>query len=457
MKRELRITSSALAATNRLNKKSEVGQEDFAQMNAVGNGGKTIPMKETKAVRLSTNTLALIAGENSALMETRIESIAAITATSKQDSGEKKMMSQTSKWIAVIDADLISRKKHRFPNLACMKISAYYKGLGYTVVLKTDYDDLNIFDKVFISKVFTDTEVDESVLDLPNVSYGGTGFFYDKAPALPDEIEHHMPDYHLYDDWVESQLSKGAKVRDFIYYLDYSIGFLTRGCFRKCPFCVNKNYDKVHEHSPLEEFLDTDHKNICLLDDNFLGCAFWKELLTELQKTGKAFQFKQGLDERLLTEEKCELLFSSKYDGDFIFAFDNIEDAKLIQEKIILARKYSAATFKFYVFCAFDRKDKWDENFWVRDIFNTLIRIEILMKHRCIPYIMRFNRYEESPYKGMYIDIARWCNQPSLFKKKSLREFAIADGKKSSCYKYLSDFEDKFPEVAYFYDLKYER
>lgn len=368
-----------------------------------------------------------------------------------------KMKNLIPRRIAIIDADLISRKKQRFPNLACMKISAFYKELGCEVILKTDYEDLELYDKVFISKVFTDTSIDEKVLDMPNVSYGGTGFFYDKAPALPDEIEHHMPDYHLYDDWVESQLCKGAKARDFIYYRDYSIGFLTRGCFRKCSFCVNKNCVKVCEHSPIEEFLDPDRKKICLLDDNFLGSSFWKALLKQLQETRKAFQFKQGLDERLLKEEKCELLFGSKYDGDYIFAFDNIEDAMLIEEKITLARKYTAATFKFYVFCGFDRKAKWDDDFWVKDIFDTFIRIEILMKHRCIPYIMRFKRYEESLYKGMYIDIARWCNQPSLFKKKSLREFAIADGKKSACYKYLSDFEDKFPEVAYFYDLKFER
>lgn len=29
--------------------------------------------------------------------------------------------------IAIIDADLIGRKRHRFPNLACMKISGYWK------------------------------------------------------------------------------------------------------------------------------------------------------------------------------------------------------------------------------------------------------------------------------------------------------------------------------------------
>ena len=33
------------------------------------------------------------------------------------------------------------------------------------------------------------------------VSFGGTGFFFDKAPDLDPKIEHHMPDYHLYDKW----------------------------------------------------------------------------------------------------------------------------------------------------------------------------------------------------------------------------------------------------------------
>lgn len=32
--------------------------------------------------------------------------------------------------IAIIDADLIGRAKHRFPNLACEKISDYHKELG---------------------------------------------------------------------------------------------------------------------------------------------------------------------------------------------------------------------------------------------------------------------------------------------------------------------------------------
>lgn len=173
------------------------------------------------------------------------------------------------------------------------------------------------------------------------MTYGGTGFFYDKAPKLPAAIEHHMPDYHLYDGFVNQQIAAGKRPKEFDEYLNSSIGYLTRGCFRHCPFCVNKNYNRVEAHSPLSEFLDGRRKVISLLDDNFFGYAGWKDLLLELRATGKPFKFKQGLDERLLTPEMCELLFTSKYAGDFTFAFDNLKDARLIERKIVMARQYT--------------------------------------------------------------------------------------------------------------------
>ena len=211
--------------------------------------------------------------------------------------------------VAIIDADLVGKKKHRFPNLVCMKLSGHYKEYGDKVTLKLDYDNLDDYDQIFISKVFTDTPIDSQILQLNNVRYGGTGFYYDQAPSLPDEIEHHMPDYHLYDDWVYEQLNKGDKRLDYKYYLDYSIGYSTRGCFRHCEFCVNKNYNKVELHSPLHEFLDPSRKKICLLDDNVFGYSKWKNIFLELQSTGKSFQYKQGLDERLLTDEKMQNTF----------------------------------------------------------------------------------------------------------------------------------------------------
>ena len=101
--------------------------------------------------------------------------------------------------IAIIDADLLGRTKHRFPNLVCEKLSAYWKEHGAEVELKLDYENLDKYDKVYISKVFTDTWVPEWISEnvdmetgeanLPeNIFVGGTGFFFEKAPNLDDEI-----------------------------------------------------------------------------------------------------------------------------------------------------------------------------------------------------------------------------------------------------------------------------
>ena len=176
--------------------------------------------------------------------------------------------------IGIIDADLIGREKHRFPNLACEKISGYWKEQGAEVHLLMDYNWPEGYDHIYISKVFTDTESPDWLEESETVHIGGTGFYFDKAPNLPDEIEHHMPDYSLYDEWIsqevrraENEANKAGESFDraafmvqFKEYTDYSIGFLTRGCFRKCPFCVNQKYDRVFRHSPLNEFYVPDRK-----------------------------------------------------------------------------------------------------------------------------------------------------------------------------------------------------
>lgn len=358
--------------------------------------------------------------------------------------------------IGIIDADLIGRKKHRFPNLACMKLSSYYKKQGNDVSLLLNYNEIDRYDHVYMSKVFTDTEVPGKVLTDTKVTYGGTGFFYDKAIPLDYEIEHSMPDYHLYDEWQQIMIEQGVKKKDLIYYNDYSIGFTTRGCFRKCEFCVNKKYNKVEKHSELSEFIDMDKKYVCLLDDNILGYKSAKSIIKELNLLGKPFQFKQGMDIRLMTEELANMFNSCKYKGEYIFAFDNIEDSEKIIEKLTTWRMFCWKETKLYVFCGFDRNEKYSESFWKQDIVDTFKRIRILMSFECIPYIMRFNKYEESPYRGTYINLARWCNQPSFFKKKSYREFCIANGEKSAAMRYLKKFETDTPEIAkMYYDIKY--
>jgi hypothetical protein len=384
--------------------------------------------------------------------------------------------------IGIIDADLLGRKKHRFPNLVCEKLSGYWKQRGEVVHLLMDYDHLADYDQVYISKVFTDTPIPEWLLQYveeneDRIHIGGTGFYFDKAPNLPDEIEHHMPDYNLYDEWIEyeciraeEEAKKQGKVfkktsfmAQFKEYTDYSIGFVTRGCFRKCPFCVNQKYDHVFRHSPIEEFYDPSRKKICLLDDNVLGCPEWKNIFNELIDLNKPFKFKQGLDERLLTDEKCELLFGSSYDGDFTFAFDNISDYELIHRKLKLIRKYTKATaVKFYVLVGFESTD-------VTDIENMWKRVALLMQYRCVPYIMRYQNKNDTPWKRsefreMYITMARWCNQPSFYKKMSFRQYCAANqdrvktkGKDCTAMRALKSFEAEYPKIAEkYFDLRFD-
>jgi hypothetical protein len=84
--------------------------------------------------------------------------------------------------IGVIDAEFIDPNiKNSFPNLACMKISGYHKRIGDNVSLIEDvslfsFGELKKYDKIFISKVFTSTNIHSSLLKLPNVSWGGQVF-----------------------------------------------------------------------------------------------------------------------------------------------------------------------------------------------------------------------------------------------------------------------------------------
>lgn len=358
--------------------------------------------------------------------------------------------------IGIIDADLLDNGT-RHPNLALMKISGFNKELGHDVILLTSYSELDLYDKVYISRVFSFTNVPDGITTLPNVVIGGTGFFEDGGENLPDEIEHHMPDYDLYKDYVNTEMEKGRKRNAVADYLDYSIGFTTRGCFRKCSFCVNKKYDRAFVHSPVKEFYDASRPYIYLWDDNFLSHGSWEEILNTLEATGKPFQFRQGLDMRLMTDKKAKRLASTRYHGDFIFAFDHLEERDLIEEKLKLWRRYCSKTTKLYVICAYDSQDEKD----IRDVFE---RIKILMKYGCLPYVMRYQSYKDSPWRTLYVQIARWCNQPQFFKKKSFRQFCQANqdyhkNKETTCSAYQSmiDFEAAFPDIAKeYFDLRFD-
>lgn len=413
--------------------------------------------------------------------------------------------------IGLIDADLLDNGT-RHPNLAQMKISSYCKSQKHNVRLIFDNNFDNL-DYIVVSKVFNYTKIPEYIESLlnssnkpldsyntsiiadlellescisktPMINIGGTGFFEDGGRNLDDEIEHIMPDYHLYDDYIKLKISGGTKPSYFDDYLNYSIGFASRGCFRRCSFCVNKKYKAAFRHAKISEFLDPTRNSIYLWDDNVFALQDeWADIFKELEETGKTFQFRQGLDIRLIDKEKAKVLSKSAYHGDFIFAFDHIEDKDLISEKLRLWKQYSYnSTTKLYVLCAYDPTVKLQKyisknpditeselqqvklDCELKDVVNTLERIKILMEFGCLPYIMRFEAYNKSNFRDLYVQLARWCNQPEFFKKKSFKEFCVANQLASSnldkncrSYQAFLDFESKYPEISdRYFSLKYE-
>lgn len=400
--------------------------------------------------------------------------------------------------IGVIDADLLDNGT-RHPNLALLKISGFCKGKGHNVRLICDYAEIkgskkeHKYDLLIMSRVFKFTVIPDDIQRKINrglIYIGGTGFFEINGPVLPDEVEHYMPDYHLYEEFIELKTGGDEdKKKRYSDYLNFSIGFTTRGCIRQCGFCVNRLLNRVQEWSPVSEFLDKSRPKIYLWDDNIMAAPpkVFEKVMKDLESTGLPFQFRQGMDIRLMTAAKAELLTNVKYYGDFIFAFDHYKmddpkEKRQVEETIrglkVWREKCKRST-KLYVLVAYDAIDE-------TDIVGTFFRIKTLMEFGCLPYIMRFENYTNSRFKDMYIQLARWCNQPSFFKKMSFRQYCVRneeyhqglnkvyndsvyrttlefpDGFKKkdtycSCYRTMLDFEAEFPEIAKeYFDLRFE-
>ena len=394
--------------------------------------------------------------------------------------------------VGLVDADLLA-KGTRHPNLALLKIAGFLNDNNVEFELILDSKaDVSKYTHVYLSRVFTFTPLPDFYVntigspDENKFHVGGTGFYVTETNvkefsrkrsedmrkleddpflcSLPNhrggsrqygiDMARQMPYYHLYDSYVDMQVEKGFKREKYKDYLKYSIGFLTRGCIRHCPFCVNKMEKTITPYSELEWFLDDEvDKNgkrvrpyIYLWDDNFLASDYnvWKPLLQHLIDSKLPFQFRQGLDERMLAqsphgEEMAQMLSKSKYHGDFIFAFDNWRDRELIEKALKIWKRYNPKKgTKFYLFCGFMLTNDSHEKFY-KDIWELFHRIKILMSYGCVGYVMRHEDYHKYEISNLYIQIARWCNQQAFYKKMSFWEF---------CYRNQSYWEEKCLKVT---------
>ena len=313
--------------------------------------------------------------------------------------------------VGLIDVDNWQKLDNCFPNLPMMKLSAYHKKKGDQVEW---YDKQKHYDVVYVAKVFSFTPDFTDEIHADKVIKGGLGYaislndgfeIFDKSKHfdLQNEIEHTYPDYSLYG--IE----------------DEAFGFMSRGCPRGCFFCHVKDKEgrKAYKTADLSEFW-RGQKEIKLLDPNTLACPEWKDIFQQLIDSKAWVDFTQGVDIRLMTDEKCEMLMQMKL-KHVHFAWDRYEDKELIIPKFK----------KFKEMSGFKRSKV---SVYILTNYNTTIEqdIERVMFLRDLdfqPYVMRYNK--QNIKRGSKANaLARWVNNKRIFWSYPTFEMYMEEGRK---------------------------
>lgn len=411
----------------------------------------------------------------------------------------------TSYRIGLVDADLLDNGT-RHPNLVLLKLAGYLRDNNvFCELITSDDADISQYDLIYMSTVFTFTKKPKfyknATEEEKNQKFrcGGTGEYanetniplfrelraadmgrLERDPFLRKLKNHRggpkvhgidmarqMPYYDLYKPFIEGRIAEGEDADKYKDYLKYSIGFLTRGCYRHCPFCVNKLENRILPYSELEWFWDKSRPHVYFWDDNFLAAPYdvWRPILQRLIDEKVTFQFRQGLDERQLAEnehgaEMAEMLSKAHYHGDYIFAFDNWKDRDTIERALkIWKRCCPKKGTKFYLFCGF-KQTSADKNRFYQDIWEIFQRIKILMSYGCVGYLMRHEDYHKAPVSNLYIQLARWINQQQFYKKMSFWQFVYRNQSyweehslgKSDIQKLITYEEFKEKEASGYYE-----
>lgn len=249
------------------------------------------------------------------------------------------------------------------------------------------------YDKVFVSNLFDINKDRVSVINCPDVQFGGIG---SNNPHLQLPLEIEMTEPFYYPDE------------------DTSYGFITRGCIRNCWFCKVPRFEgKLKEYNTVESVVK--HKKVKFLDNNILAYPdHMKVFQWLLDHPEIKCEFNQGLDFRLVNDENLDALSRLNYMGEYIFAFDEPKYQPLLEKKLKLIKKYISKPWKlkFYIYYhpSMDLKQLIERVEWCRD-------------RECLPYVMRDIACWDCDNKEFLIDYAAYCNQAGHFKKMTFPQF----------------------------------
>ena len=256
--------------------------------------------------------------------------------------------------------------------------------------------DASRYDRVYISNIFDNNKERVSITGCDWIEFGGIGSICPDR-HLPPEIENTDPFYYDHEDT--------------------SVGFITRGCIRKCWFCKVPKYEGILKvYNDVEKIVK--HEKVKFLDNNILAYDRHCEVFQWLIDHNIRCEFNQGLDFRLVNDENMELLSKLRYMGDYIFAFDDPRYKEAIEEKLIVIKRWISQPWKIKFYLYYNPS---------MEISGLIDRIEWCRENQCKPYIMRDRTCWDcdKDIKNLLTDLAAYCNQPNLFKKMPFEEFLL--------------------------------
>lgn len=272
------------------------------------------------------------------------------------------------------------------PNLALEKVAFHYRAKGYEVI--SDYR--RAFNTpTWVSVIFDDTK--ERAADLydgePKVRLGGSG--WSLSSTLPQEIERINPKINF--------------------------GFTTRGCVRRCKFCVvPRKEGKIHPVGDIYDVWDRKTRLITLLDNNILASPeHFKLIAGQLIREKLHVDFNQGLDIRLVNDQSAYLISKLSFPKFPRFALDSPSLIPTVRRKLRLLRKYKAGSrYFFYVLVGFNTTFEED-----------LERLNYLRAEGVQAFVMR---YKKDKSDKMLNRLASWANSMSAFRQVTFEEYVRA-------------------------------
>ena len=299
--------------------------------------------------------------------------------------------------IGLIDVD-----GHGFPNFALMRVAAYHRNRGDEVEMAVPL--FGRYDRIYKSKIFTFTADDMTPWQC-EVVRGGTG--YDIKSRLPDEIEHTREmDYSIYPQYP------------------FSIQFFSRGCIRRCPFClVHDKEGDMHQVEPVQ--LNPRGKWIEVLDNNFFANPEWRGAVDHLRKCNQPVKF-HGVDVRIMDEEQAYAINSLRLKNGVHIAWD-LPQIDLTDRLEAMTKYIKSYKIVCYVLVGFNSTREQD-----------LFRLRTLKRLGILPFVMPYRDYDNQRKPSQYEnDIARWANRAWLFKSMDFLDYKPRKG--FSCAQYFDN------------------